>query len=312
MIGALSYNAGAIWPYRFVTSVWRKLLDEFPKTLAIETGTPVSGIESASTDPERPYRIETNRGTISSRHVVHATNAFAGHLVPGLRGKVTSLVAHMSSQRPGKAFPDLNGRRSWSTFYASHGFDYVTQRPSRDGVPGDIMLGGGFALSGKQGMDMIGVFDDSKLDGLTVSHNLGIMPTIFEPKWGPESEGKPRKVWSGVVALSADARPLVGRLDPRVTGRKVRGLARTGKVGFGSVEPGEWIAAGFMGDGMVWAWLSGAAVGIMLAGSEDDELPPRPGRPCGKLGDWMPDDLLPTYERVNKMAMANLAEVFFE
>lgn len=312
MVGALSYKAGALWPYRFVASIWKKLLDEFPKNLAIETGTPVSSIETESTDSGRPYRIKTKRGTISSTQVVHVTNAFVGHLVPGLRGKITGLLAHMSSQRPGKALPDLDGQRSWSIFYASGGYDYVTQRPSKDGVPGDIMLGGGLLQSGKQGMDMIGVYDDSKLDGLTVSHNLGVMPAVFEPKWGPESEGRPRKVWSGLVALPADGRPLVGRLDARVTGREVSEPPTTAKIGVDRVPPGEWIAAGFFGDGMVWAWLSGTAVGIMLAGSENDELPPRPGRPGGKLGGWMADDLLPTYKRISKMDMADLAEIFFE
>ena len=287
-----------------MTSIWKKLLDEFPETLSIETGTAVSALNTEPTDAERPYRTTTSRGTISSRHVVHATNGFAGHLIPGLRGKMTSLMAHMSSQRPGRDFPDLDGRRSWSIFYASRGFDYVTQRPSEDGVPGDVMLGGGFTQTGKQGMDMVGVFDDSKLDGLTVAHNLGVMPAVFEPKWGAESEGKPRKVWSGVVALPADGRPLVGRLDARVTGRKLPG-SQTAEDG---VAPGEWIAAGFVGNGMVWAWLSGAAVGIMLAGSEADDLPLRPGRPGGKLGDWMPDDLLPTYERVKKMDIADLLD----
>jgi glycine/D-amino acid oxidase-like deaminating enzyme len=312
VIGALSFKAGALWPYRFVSSIWRKLLDKFPKSLSIETGTPVSNVETESTDTEHPYRVTTNRGIIRSSHVVHATNAFTGHLVPGLRGKMTSLIAHMSSQRPGKAFPDLNGQRSWSIIYASRGFDYVTQRPTKDGIPGDVLLGGGFAQSGKQGMDMIGVVDDAKLDALTVSHNLGIMPAIFEPNWGVEWEGKARKVWNGVIAVPADARPLVGRLDANVTGRKLSSLTKTDRVGSDTVEPGEWIAAGFIGNGMVWAWLSGTAVGIMLAGSENNKLPPRPGRPDGRLGDWFPADLLPTYKRVSKMDIADLAEILFE
>jgi glycine/D-amino acid oxidase-like deaminating enzyme len=215
----------------------------------------------------------------------------------------------MSSQRPGKEFPDLNGQRSWSIIYGSRGFDYVTQRPTKDGVRGDILLGGGFGQSNKQGMDFIGVFDDSRLDALTVAHNLGIMPTIFESKWGMKSEGKPEKVWSGVVAMTADAHPLVGRLDERVTGRKV---PKPAKAGLDMVEPGEWIAAGFIGNGMVWAWLSGTAVGVMLVGCEHDDLPPKAGRPRGKLGDWLPEDLLPTYERVKKMDITDLAEILFE
>jgi glycine/D-amino acid oxidase-like deaminating enzyme len=219
----------------------------------------------------------------------------------------------MPSQRPGKAFPDLNGQRSWSIVYGPTAYDYVTQRPTMDDIPGDILLGGGFSQSSKQGMDYIGVSDDSKLEALTVSHNLGIMPTVFDPKWGAESEGKPRKVWSGVIAMTADVHPLVGRLDPRITGRKFPNSTNmTSRAGFGMVEPGEWIAAGFIGNGMVWTWLSGVAVGIMLAGREDDDLRAKAGRPQGKLRDWLPNDLLPTYERISQMDISNLAEFFFE
>ncbi|KAB5585607.1 FAD dependent oxidoreductase-domain-containing protein, partial [Coniochaeta sp. 2T2.1] len=306
VVGAFTYKSGAIWPYRFVTSIWKKLLEEFPESLAIETGTPVEGVELDGSDAEKPFRVTTSRGVVRARHVVHATNAYAGHLLPVLRDKLTSLLCHMSSQRPGKDFPDHNGQRSWSIIYASMGFEYVTQRPTQDGVPGDILLGGGYSRSPKEGLDMIGNWDDSKVDTLTVAHNLGIMPAIFEPKWGAESAGKARKVWSGVVATTADSRPLVGRLDHRLTGRKVPG--RTEKKGE-EVEPGEWIAAGFLGNGMVWAWLSGVAVGIMLAGAEDEDLPLRPGRPGGRLAEWVPEDLLASYERVKKMDLTDLADM---
>lgn len=46
-------------------------------------------------------------------------------------------------------------------------------------------------------MDQVGVYDDSKVEALTVSHKLGIMPAIFEPKWGADVPGKARNSMVG-------------------------------------------------------------------------------------------------------------------
>ncbi|KAL1882360.1 hypothetical protein VTK73DRAFT_1919 [Phialemonium thermophilum] len=302
--GAISYRAGALWPYRFVTSIWRKLLDKFPKSLRIETGTPVLNITSRPSSTF-PYEITTSRGVIRCSRVVHATNAYASHLIPGLKGKLTGLVAHMSSQRPGKDFPHYDGKRSWSIIYGTAGFDYVTQRPGTKSAPGDILLGGGFCRSRNQGLDHVGVYDDSKRDALTTAHILGVFPTIFEPNWGRRLDGLADKVWTGVIGVVADFRPLVGRLDSRLTGRRV---IPSGREETEPGQPGEWVAAGFIGDGMVWAWLSGTAIGVMVSGREDEDLPAAPGIPSGKLHDWFPVELLPEYGRVKRMDMTALAD----
>lgn len=339
---AFTCKAGALWPYRLVTSIWKQLLTTHPASLSIETHTPVTSITSVttttkpatSTTTTYPLTVHTPRGPIHARHVVHATNAFAPELVPGLRGKMTGLLAHMSAQSPGARFPDLGGARSWSIVYGD-GFDYVTQRPSTttDGsgsaaaasasAPGKVLLGGGWRYSRERGLDMLGVYDDARLDPGTVAHNLGVLPAIFQPNWGQpvagvagDEEDGPQ-VWSGVVALTADGLPLVGRLDPRITGRDVVGGGGggggegegEGKPG-AEVAPGEWIAASFMGDGMVWAWLCGTALGVMLAGTEEDAGPQTavPGRPEGRLTEWFPPELLATYERVGKMDIADLVD----
>ncbi|KAM7219205.1 FAD dependent oxidoreductase domain containing protein [Rhypophila decipiens] len=296
--GAISYKAGALWPYRLITAIWKGLLADFPETLFIETSTAVDVILTEGS-ADYPYVISTSRGQIRAKHVVHATNGYATRLIPGLQGRATGLLVHMTSQSPGVNFPDLNGRRSWSIMYST-GFDYITQRPSENGVPGKVMLGGGFFLSPKHGTDMMGAYDDSKVDSLTVAHNLGIMATVFEPNWGGPVDKEPNMVWSGVMGGSADLRPLVGKLDPRLTGRKVQGAE----------DCGEWISAYFTGDGMVWAWLCGTALGIMITGGEEEDVPASPGRPGGKLGDWFPPELLPTVKRVKAMDLADLAEEF--
>lgn len=311
VVGAVSYPAGAIFPYRFVTALWKKLLDEYPQVLSIETSTEVERVEVVDRqnatskiggDASFPYAIVTNRGRILARHVVHATNAFASQLVPGLRGKGTSGLCHMTAQRAGGYFPEKDGGRSWSVIYGQ-GFDYVTQRPT-----GELMVGGGFFQGPKQGMDMIGVYDDSKVDALTLMHIQGVMPAIFDPGYNKAGGEGMRmiKAWSGVIGFSPDLMPLVGRLDPRITSRKVKNKKDEGYKG--TVEPGEWISAYFCGEGMVWAWLCGTALGTMLAGSEGEDLPAEPGRPGGKLAEWFPRELYASWKRVNGMDIADLAD----
>ncbi|KAK7733089.1 hypothetical protein SLS53_008277 [Cytospora paraplurivora] len=311
VVGAVSFPAGAIFPYRFVTSLWKKLLDEFPEVLSIETGTAVERVEAVddqdttSTNEKdsinNPYVVITSRGRVLTRHVVHATNAFTSQLVPGLKGKGTAGLCHMTAQKAGAYFPEKDGERSWSVIYGQ-GFDYITQRPS-----GELMVGGGFFRGPKQGMDMFGIYDDSKLDTLTLMHLEGVMPAIFDP--GYEVKGAARrtiKAWSGAIGISPDLMPLVGRLDPRITSRKVRSSKDEGVKE--EVDPGEWIAAYFCGDGMAWAWLCGTALGIMLAGSEGDDLPAEPGRPGGILAEWFPQELYASWERVKDMDISDLAD----
>jgi glycine/D-amino acid oxidase-like deaminating enzyme len=249
-----------------------------------------------------PYALQTTRGTIFVRHVVHATNAFAGHLVPGLRSKIVGARAHMSAQKPGQRFPYADGKYSWGVIYGDT-FDYATQRPSIGrNSKGDLLIGGGFKRSLKQGIDQVGIYDDSSVpEPLTVTHIMGIFPAIFHPQWGAGAELK--QMWPGIIGLTGDSLPLVGRLNTRLTGRDIQ--MRKHSSNYGN-KCGEWIAAGFCGEGMVWAWLSGAALGVMTAGSEEEILPPTPGRPGGKIADWFPHELLVSPARLQNASISNL------
>ncbi|KAF3070599.1 hypothetical protein GL218_00278 [Daldinia childiae] len=72
-------------------------------------------------------------------------------------------------------------------------------------------------------------------------------------------------------------------------------------------EPSEWISAGFGGDGLMWTWLSGIAVGVMLAGSEEMDIGREVGRPNGVLASWFPDELKPTIRRLRDSDFGNIA-----
>lgn len=268
VIGAISYKAGAMWPFRFVTSLWKQLLSEYDD-LKLMAHTPALAVRNVGA----VYEVETPKGTVKATHVLHATNGWAGRLLPELRPCLTGLRGHMSAQKPGDNFPSTNGLRSWSMIYHP-GFDYVTQLPDNDdGTQGDVMMGGGFFRSVEEGLDNIGIWDDSTKDAMTMVHVHGIMPTLFEPKWG--IGGGLRKAWTGIMGYTGDFRPFVDRVPEKVSKDR-------------SGNGHQWIAAGFNGHGMVWSWLSGTAVGIMIAGKENDNLEKSMGRPAGKLDDWFP------------------------
>ncbi|KAK6225420.1 FAD dependent oxidoreductase [Colletotrichum tabaci] len=340
VFGSLVYKAGALWPYRLVSAVWKELLGAQGGRLALEMNTAVEEVVlDAAGDGERPYVVRTGRGSIRARHVVHATNAHAAQFLTGLRGKMAGVKAHMTAQRPAAAaaaggdddgdsdrggdgfrWKDGSGpgSRSWSIIYGGGLFDYVTQRPN-----GDVMLGGGFGRSAGQGVDMVGVWDDSGTEGMTVAHVAGVMKALFGARWS----GNVTRAWSGILAVTGDMAPFVGRVPGALSGAGGKGVALRGRKGeekkmrlrakkvddgeedgWKGAGAGEWVSAGYCGDGMVWAWLCGTALGVMVAGKENVALEKGAGFPGGKLDEWFPRELLITEARVKKADMSNLVD----
>lgn len=216
----------------------------------------------------------------------------------------------MTAQGTGREFPRSHGNRSWSVLYSPGAFDYVTQRPDGvDGKPGDMMLGGGLFRSRSQGLDQLGRWDDGKRDAFPLMHLRGSMSTIFEPHWGAEDGGL-KKAWTGIMGFTGDVLPFVGPLPAGTTasaaGEGEEYQEQEAKAGLqGS---GQWIAAGFNGDGMVSAWLSGTAVGIMMLDKGDEVLERVAGRPGGKLNEWFPmEEFAWDADRLKRAHLKNLA-----
>jgi glycine/D-amino acid oxidase-like deaminating enzyme len=168
--------------------------------------------------------------------------------------------------------------RSWSVIHAPD-FEYITQLPPNPVTKehGMLMLGGAFTRTKEQGLDQVGVWDDSTMDTSTVMSLNGCIPTVFEG-----GNTTMASCWSGIIAFTGDTMPFVGRIGDAV--KKGKGEEET--------EPGQWVSAGYNGEGMVYAWLCATAVAIMILGMEDQVLEKSSGRPGGKLEDWFPVDEL--------------------
>nr|RBQ90138.1 hypothetical protein FVER53263_20621 [Fusarium verticillioides] len=67
--GAVEHEAGAIWPYRLLTGIYQRLLDNYSGRLSIETNTPVTRVEFSK--GLYPYTITTPRGSIRAKKVIH-------------------------------------------------------------------------------------------------------------------------------------------------------------------------------------------------------------------------------------------------
>lgn len=335
--GVIYNRAGAVHPYRFVTCILARLLDKCKRNFCLSAHTPCTTIlpPSASTPS---YTVITPQGAIFTPHVVHATNAWTSHLLEKFRTKIFPVRGNMTAQRPGDALSPstLDGGRSW-VFYDKHmGYDYLTQLPNCEQ---ELMFGGGFFQGGDDALSELGTTDDSKINPGIAAHLAGALPIHFGSRnWGRESapssssphggsddeqkdkrwsEGRCKAMWSGIIGISADRLPWVGRIPPKLAERAAplplpRTLGSTNPqcsrekltCGFDSkrlsrprtASPGEWLAAGYSGEGMAHAYMSGRALALQILGRDADAAP------------WLPDCLSITEERWKKARAEDLIE----
>jgi glycine/D-amino acid oxidase-like deaminating enzyme len=230
------------------------------------------------------YKIETSRGTISAKHVIHCTNAHVSHLVPGLRGRIFPVRGQMSAQTPGDNFPLQATKHSW-LFNYDRGFDYLTQLPS-----GQMMFGGGFASGEGGGVADLGISKDNDMSVYLDIHLSGALSAVFgHESWGPVQGDPIQAMWTGNMAFSTDGFPWVGRLPSSATGRPEPGSGEAGS---------EWVCAAFGGEGMVQAWLCGKALGRMIL-KRDDQLVSTADSDL----DWFPHQLLVSEKRIAEAEM---------
>lgn len=219
----------------------------------------------------------------------------------------------MSAQRPGQSL--AAPERSFVFYTSAIGYDYLTQLP---GGECELMLGGGFAQDGGEGYEAMGNTDDTTYSKRIGAHLSGVLPRYFgEDNWGKEgvplgqgdsaedwAEGRVKALWSGILGISVDLLPWVGRLPHAVSGRTEpppSSVVKSKQADDGEwvhvgAAPGEWIAAGYSGEGMVHAWLSGKALAEMILGREAK----------GGLGEWFPDIMRVTEKRWKKAKVENL------
>ena len=298
--------------------------------LDLFTHTPCTGITSPSTVTPY-YTVQTPRGTLTAHHIVHATNGWSSHLLFGLRGKIIPLRGTMTAQRPGSGLPTTatGSRRSHVFCHTPPGFDYLTQLPKNeeDDGDGELLFGGGAVLGGHLILSEVGVADDSGYNLAIASHVQGALPEYFgRGNWGAESVGdspeegeggvtwdggRTKALWTGILGFSADLQPWVGRVPSSISCRAGPSTLLTRESDKATVSdssrvapplapPGEWVSAGYSGEGMVHAWLCAHALALMILGLEKEE----------GVHTWFPDEYRLTEKRWKRATVEQLMAKF--
>jgi glycine/D-amino acid oxidase-like deaminating enzyme len=233
VVGALKYEAGSIHAYKLVTGVLELCLR---KGLNLQTHTPVTELGILDGGGEGMLRTAvTQRGTIAAANIIVATNGYASHLLPQLRGRIVPLRGQMTAQRPSSKLAGMNphGLPTTYSFIYPGGYEYMIPRPQLPGVPasavGTILIGGGIGVLPEQGLSEYGETNDCVLNETNSTYLQKTLPRFFGDSWGPD-DAVVEKEWTGVMGVTADGLPFVGQVPD---------------------EKGLWVSAGFNGHGNV-------------------------------------------------------------
>ena len=205
---------------------------------------------------------------------------------------------------------------------------------------GELLFGGGAVQGERIALSEIGVTDDSAYNMAIASYIQGALPEFFgRTNWGAEGEpdpprraatsqagkaddpspspwtsGRVKALWTSIMGFSADLQPWVGRVPHAVSGRAVlppmpipthRSLTSVSllekDVAVRSLAaPGEWVSAGYSGEGMVHAWLCAHALALMLLGLEEEQSVPT----------WFPNEYRLTQKRLKRATVERLMDRF--
>jgi glycine/D-amino acid oxidase-like deaminating enzyme len=253
-VGAITYPAGQLWPYKLVTQIVEMLVNN---GVNLQTETPVTSVVENGDE----WRIETPQGSIITKNVVHATNGYIQCLVPPFATVIKPNRGHMTAQVPPQnlSMPPLD--RTYSFIYADGKFDYFIQQPIYDGCT--LMLGGGYYDDPQPN-----TFNDAKSSESVEQYLRDQLPHVFQWEGEENPEARVHMKWSGIMGFSEDGIPWVGPISEQLGGGK-----------------GQWICAGYTGEGtfshrgtnsgMVNALLCAETVALMILGREPPKYFPR-------------------------------------
>ncbi|KIY51137.1 DAO-domain-containing protein [Fistulina hepatica ATCC 64428] len=235
-----------IWPLRFVTQLFKlarsnsSAPDAF--NLTLHTNTPVTFVSeiAGDTNDGRRWMLATHRGDVTCSYVVHATNAYASHLLPYMSGPVGIIpkLGQLIAVRADASL-DVLTNASWSTmgseYWHPRAFELVDGKPL-------VILGGAIDENSR-----LYVTNDSFIDGRVTSFLNEFLPREFPGKF--EQGREPEMEWSGILSYTAMGDPFVGPV-----------------IKAGQQMPGMYISAGYHGHGMPRALACAEVVaGMILA-----------------------------------------------
>ena len=184
-----TFDAYNIWPLKFATQLFKiasQRLTASSGSLSLHTNTPVIDVRPLDSDG---WDVVTPRGSTACRYVLHTTNAYAGHLLPSMRGPAGIVptrgqIIAVKSKNTGKS--------SWTNGDGEYWFP----RTGPDTENPLVILGGGRSHGGDSD-----IVDDS-VSNPQVSKSLrDFLPNVFgAERREPEMEWVcARSIWEALV-----------------------------------------------------------------------------------------------------------------
>ncbi|KAL1407892.1 hypothetical protein Q8F55_007328 [Vanrija albida] len=249
---AYAWDAATLHPWKLVAHVIRQCLD---LGLNLQTWTPATTITGSAGQ----WIVHTPRGAITATTVIHATNAYAGALLPEIRGIIEPMPHMCNRVIPPSTF---SGSQALQNSYAVIYKDALYSVNPRSTSDGNILIGGS-----AKNIDRLREYVDEKVDRKTDDRLVDFEPITTSVRqlcdtgfqWDSDlgRRGAPVRydhAWSGILGMSADTVPFVGTVPGK---------------------HGQWMCCGHNGHGMARIFTCAPALAKLIGGATwaDTELP---------------------------------------
>ncbi|KAL7623740.1 hypothetical protein AAE478_005293 [Parahypoxylon ruwenzoriense] len=253
-IAAYEWPAGSIHPAKLAQFLFSQSINDGARLFTHCPVISVAPSVSLAAD-ELLWEISTPRGTTIASTVIHCTNAFAPHLIPELSSFITTNRVQAHAFVPPASLNGANLLQSTMSLRHTLKHFYSVSQRRADGV---IILGSSRESPNisQEALHSRLIPDDSFFNEEVRHDAMNNFQTCFpecEPKKLRHGEGL-FHAWTGIIAMTPDSVPLVGKIEGR---------------------EGQWICAGFNGHGMARIFTCAPGlVKLILGGSwEDTGLP---------------------------------------
>jgi glycine/D-amino acid oxidase-like deaminating enzyme len=227
---AFSVPACSLWPYKFVSQLLARLVERQAVNLQTETI-----VQSVSMDDDGFNILHTSRGTLRAMKLAFATNGYTSGSLPEYQGIIVpyrGTASHIVPKSP--ISPHLS--HTYNIRYRPDRIDYLNPRPD-----GGIVVGGAKWTFAEDRRKWYNNWDDATLLPEARQHFESLMQNHFK---GWEGSGaRVDYVWTGVMGLTPDERPHIGRVPD---------------------SKNRYIMAGFNGGGMSMIFLSAQGLAKMI------------------------------------------------
>ncbi|GBE83026.1 DAO-domain-containing protein [Sparassis crispa] len=224
-----AWNASTLYPWKLVAYVIQKTLD---LGLHLQTWTPATSVTASRKSGQ--WEVKTERGTITTPMVVHATNAYASALLPEFKGIIRPTPHMCDKVVPPRSFSGSHALQNSYGVLCSGGSLYsINPRTTSDGI---VLFGGSNPNQGEL-FKYVDEDPERRSTDDSLSNFAPVTQAVIELTqkdfigWGTKTApGQGYEYsWSGIIGRSADGVPYVGAVPGK---------------------PGQWIIGGHNGHGM--------------------------------------------------------------